>query len=104
MILDKISIYEFSLGTDEKAIINVLGNRSNEQRQLIKTQFKTMYGRVRCSTCKLYWMLCVFDKFNEQFNNENRLKCHALLITSWATFDWCIGLKRHVVKLHVVPK
>lgn len=32
-------------GTDEKAIINVLGNRSNEQRQLIKTQFKTMYGR-----------------------------------------------------------
>ena len=49
-----LAIYEFSLGTDEKAIINVLGNRSNEQRQLIKTQFKTMYGRVRCNTCKLY--------------------------------------------------
>nr|CAB3222056.1 annexin-B12-like [Phallusia mammillata] len=33
------------LGTDEKAIINVLGYRSCDQRQKIKTQYKQAYGR-----------------------------------------------------------
>ncbi|OXB66972.1 hypothetical protein ASZ78_004636 [Callipepla squamata] len=32
-------------GTDEKAIIDVVANRSNEQRQKIKAAFKTMYGK-----------------------------------------------------------
>ncbi|XP_076749865.1 annexin B9 isoform X1 [Xylocopa sonorina] len=32
-------------GTDEKAIINVLANRSNLQRQDITIQFKTLYGK-----------------------------------------------------------
>ncbi|XP_033209965.1 annexin B9-like [Belonocnema kinseyi] len=32
-------------GTDEKAIINVLANRSNMQRQQIELQFKTLYGK-----------------------------------------------------------
>uniref|UniRef100_H0Z9Q1 Annexin n=1 Tax=Taeniopygia guttata TaxID=59729 RepID=H0Z9Q1_TAEGU len=32
-------------GTDEQAIINVVANRSNDQRQKIKTAFKTMYGK-----------------------------------------------------------
>ncbi|XP_071496710.1 uncharacterized protein, partial [Diadema antillarum] len=33
------------MGTDEMAIINVIAKRSNVQRQQIKLQFKTMYGK-----------------------------------------------------------
>ena len=33
------------LGTDEKAIINVLSKRSNEQRLEIKTKFKVLFGK-----------------------------------------------------------
>ncbi|NWW86243.1 ANXA7 protein, partial [Rhynochetos jubatus] len=32
-------------GTDEQAIISVVANRSNDQRQKIKAAFKTMYGK-----------------------------------------------------------
>ncbi|TFK04013.1 Annexin A7 [Platysternon megacephalum] len=32
-------------GTDEQAIINVVSNRSSDQRQKIKAAFKTMYGK-----------------------------------------------------------
>ncbi|XP_034291150.1 annexin A7 isoform X3 [Pantherophis guttatus] len=32
-------------GTDEQAIIDVVANRSNNQRQQIKSAFKTMYGK-----------------------------------------------------------
>lgn len=35
----------YFLGTDEKAIIDVLGNRSNEQRQDIVRMFKTIFGK-----------------------------------------------------------
>lgn len=33
-------------GTDEKAIIHVIANRNNLQRQEIASQFKTLYGKV----------------------------------------------------------
>jgi len=33
-------------GTDEKAIIVILANRSNHQRQLISMKFKSLYGKV----------------------------------------------------------
>lgn len=34
------------VGTDEKAIIQVIGHTSNKQRQEILIMFKTMYGKV----------------------------------------------------------
>lgn len=34
-------------GTDEQAVINLITARNNEQRQRIKLQFKTMYGKVK---------------------------------------------------------
>jgi len=37
---------DFTTGTDEAAIINVLSHRSNEQRQAIKQRFKLMFGKV----------------------------------------------------------
>ena len=33
------------IGTDEKSITNVLGHRSNAQRQQIKTKFAAMFGK-----------------------------------------------------------
>ena len=33
-------------GTDEKAIIDILAYRTNDQRQQIKQMFKTMFGKV----------------------------------------------------------
>ena len=38
------------LGTDERALIDLVTNRSNLQRQQIKLQFKTMFGSV-CLDC-----------------------------------------------------
>lgn len=48
-------------GTDEKAIIHVLANRSNLQRQEIASQFKTLYGKVQFENLKtclaIFWNL-----------------------------------------------
>lgn len=40
------------IGTDEKAIIDVLSHRSNDQRQKIKNMFKTMFGKDLMSELK----------------------------------------------------
>jgi len=42
----------FSQGTQERALIDIIANRSNLQRQQIKLQYKTMYGEV-CILIKL---------------------------------------------------
>ena len=34
------------LGTDEKMLIHILGNRSNDQRVQIRDKYKLMFGRV----------------------------------------------------------
>lgn len=35
------------LGTNEKMLIHILGNRSNDQRLQIRDKYKTMFGRVK---------------------------------------------------------
>lgn len=44
------------LGTDEKVIINILANRSNQQRQVISRKFNTLFGKVtsRASNILIY--------------------------------------------------
>ena len=41
------------MGTDEKAIIDVMGYRSSVQREEVCKMFKTMYGKVR-TVCTLH--------------------------------------------------
>lgn len=62
-------------GTDEQAIVDVVANRSNDQRQKIKAAFKTMYGKV-CFVFLLggeYQQACV-DVLSEQIG------CSVLLV------------------------
>ena len=46
------------IGTDEKAIIRVLTNRTNAQRQEIAVHFKSLYGKV---STKL--LLGIYNRF-----------------------------------------
>jgi hypothetical protein len=34
------------LGTNEKALIDILASHNNAQRQALKKKYKTMYGKV----------------------------------------------------------
>lgn len=46
-LLSKSVMKYVIVGTDEKAIIQVIGHTSNKQRQEILIMFKTMYGKVK---------------------------------------------------------
>jgi len=58
------------LGTDEAAIIDVIGRRSNNQRQHIKARFAELYGKV-----------CSYDLFckNQQLYYVNPLNKKLLI-------------------------
>jgi hypothetical protein len=53
----------FSQGTQERALIDIIANRSNLQRQQIKLQYKTMYGEV----CKLILSIKIEIQIFDQF-------------------------------------
>lgn len=42
------------LGTDEKTLISILGNRTTDQRMQIKETFKTKHNRVRILSDNLF--------------------------------------------------
>jgi hypothetical protein len=60
-------------GTDEKAIIAVLANRSNHQRQLISRRFTALYGKV--------WM------------DYNLILLNALIVKRFRAFNLIFELK-----------
>ena len=63
-----IHYHYYITGTDEKTIVSIIGNRSNEQRQQLKLKFKSLYGRVSLCVCILYTCMCVYVCQHFQFN------------------------------------
>ena len=54
-----IHYHYYITGTDEKTIVSIIGNRSNEQRQQLKLKFKSLYGRVSVRVCVYCIRVCV---------------------------------------------
>ena len=72
-----------NLGTDEKAIIDVLTARSSDQRISIKNMFKTMYGKVLYEA-----FLNITDNYSER-NGDDFFICWQLpwsLYLPYSTF------------------
>ena len=61
-------------GTDEKAIVDILGYRTNDQRQNIKMMYKTCFGRVSA----FFFCLLVFI-FHSSFFMDSLWLC--LMVT-----------------------
>eukprot|EP00058_Branchiostoma_floridae_P024868 XP_002610358.1 hypothetical protein BRAFLDRAFT_120055 [Branchiostoma floridae] len=67
------------MGTDEKAILELLAERSNAQRQKIKLQFKTMYGKDLISDLK------------SELSGDFKESVMALFVPTTEYDAWCLN-------------
>ena len=79
-------------GTDEAALIKIIANRTNSQRQTIKAKYKATYGRDLVSDLKSECHDKLEDAFVALFTNWIRCRlfkrCYEWSWNKWRCLNW----------------